>query len=237
MPSGFLFNLAGGPVQIQNDYLNMVLVAKGTVACSANTGGASKLGQVTFTGRMPFVLIASSFPVSIGVATRSGNQVTFNFYCDAAYQGQGFTYYIFDWPSVVGTGINRGIQVFRGADSELAFDSNQKWLKVNAIVNCGAASSSGSYTALPTGRTYAVGVCQPSFAGSFTQLGGTDSQGNTTWVVDTYNLAIRPLSNGMAWAPCKYYSGSQITAQAVPPPTWSQEINPGLALVADVTNY
>ncbi|UYK82321.1 hypothetical protein NG829_08525 [Xanthomonas sacchari] len=233
MPSGFLFNIGGGSVQIQNDYLNMVLVAKGVAAFPSGGGPA----EVAVTGRAPFVMINGGFPVSIGLASRSGNQVTFKFYCSSDYRGQSFTYYVFDWPSVIGSGANRGVQVFRGADSQLAFDSNQKWLKVMAIVNCGSADSSGSYAALPAGRTYAVGVCQPGFRGTFTKLGGDDAQGNATWIADTYNLAVKPLSNGMAWAPCKYYDNYQFKAQAVPPPTWSQEINPGIAMVADVTNY
>lgn len=183
---------------------------------------------------MPLLAFRSSFPLTVGTVNRENGQTIYRMWCRSEDVGKQFDYYVFDWPSQVTPG-NYGLKV-RNAQNVLVFDSTMKWLRVAALIQAGSASSSGTAPGAPAGRICAIVPSNQAYIWTNTQLGGTDPQGNTTWVLNSYSQGFYNTADGIGWASVRGFQGQQIKAQAIPPPT-SYNTGSGSAMLIDVTGY
>ncbi|WP_296228599.1 hypothetical protein [Ralstonia sp. UBA689] len=163
MPAGFQAFNTGGVLQIDENYVNLGLVATGQVMPSAPTPdgylGAFRMAEVSANGVAPIIAVRANYAVALGDVRQNGATWTFRLCVNTTtdWDGTALTYYIFDQVPAVPHGI--GLQVFRG-DGVCTFDSNYKYFNpVGAFTLVGGQpytlTDYNDYTGLPPG-TYAV---------------------------------------------------------------------------------
>ena len=139
MAAGFQIVNANGIVQVDENYVNLGLVAKGTITIPAGgIGGMAAPAQISFTGASPILCIR---PVStyafIRSVTKLGN--TFSYTVNGGYSGAGntsptaetFNWYIFDRMSQIAV-TNYGIQIYN-ASGELTFNSSSNPMRIAGV--------------------------------------------------------------------------------------------------------
>lgn len=198
MPAGFQAFNNGGVLQIDENYVNLGLIATGQVTPSAPTPdghlAAFKMAEVTVTGVAPIIAVRANYVVALGDVRQSGSTWTFRLCVNTSldWDGTALTYYIFDQVPPVAHGV--GLQVFR-ADGACTFDSNYKYFNpVAAFTLAGgqptALTDYNDYTGAPIG-TYAVVL-------SMERLG---THYSVSEFAITCSDGLRALSNGvrMRW--------------------------------------
>ncbi len=198
MPAGFQAFNNGGVLQIDENYVNLGLIATGQVTPAAATPDgyvpAFKMAEVSVTGVAPIIAVRANYAVALGDVRRNGATWTFRLCVNTTtdWDGSALTYYIFDQVPAVPHGV--GLQVFR-ADGACTFDSNYKYFNpVAAITLAGGQPMTltdyNDYTGLPLG-TYAVVLSM-------------ERMGTHYWVSElaiTCGEGLRALPNGvrMRW--------------------------------------
>lgn len=163
MTAGFQAFNSGGVLQIDENYVNLGLIATGQVTPSTATPdgfiSAFKMAELTVTGVAPIIAVRANYAVALGDVRQSGSSWTFRLCVNTTtdWDGTPLTYYIFDQVPAVAHGI--GLQVFR-ADGVCTFDSNYKYFNPVGIFTLAggqplALTDYNDYTGLPVG-TYAV---------------------------------------------------------------------------------
>jgi hypothetical protein len=160
MNAGFMCVGSHGTVQIDQNWVNMVFVQKGTLAFNGNTTPSSGL-SVSYTGEAPILFVKAGtlfvYPLAV---YRSGNTWWWTF-CASGPSGESIenaTYYIFDKQPNVET--HCGLNVYDGAQ-RVTFNSDFRPMRVTAIiaapysydstVSQAVSGGSGQYAAtLPT---------------------------------------------------------------------------------------
>ena len=136
MPAGFQAFNNGGMLQIDENYVNLGLIAKGQLTPSTATPdgqvGAFKMAEVSVTGVAPIIAVRANYAVALGDVRQSGSTWTFRLCVNTTtdWDGTALTYYIFDQVPPVAHGV--GLQVFRG-DGVCTFDSNYKYFNPVAV--------------------------------------------------------------------------------------------------------
>lgn len=171
MPAGFQVVGAHGAVQIDGNYANLGLVAKGTVTIPAagsitpSTPSAASLPpQISMTGITP-ILCLRPLVVNAALASVKKNGSTFSYTVigSASASGETFQWYLFDQMSLaipLSTG-NAGLQVFN-ASGQIVFDSNAHPMRLAAvgkIPDAGLVNIPASVSA-PIPGTYAACISQ-----------------------------------------------------------------------------
>ena len=155
MTAGFQIINDSGIVQVDQDYKNVGLSAKGTLSgVYDHTPSGTTRPVYTYTldvsaYSFPIVAIDATFPVAGYPRTQSTGIYKF-----ISNQAGSFNYYIFSLtsPQYYSTE-NVGVQVFNG-DGTLAFDSRIRYPKlVDVYITTGFTTVSHTYAA---GRKYAV---------------------------------------------------------------------------------
>lgn len=163
MTAGFQVFNNGGVLQIDENYVNLGLIATGQVTPSAPTPdghiAAFRMVEVGATGVAPIIAVRANYAVALGDVRQSGSTWTFRLCVNTTtdWDGTPLTYYIFDQVPAVAHGV--GLQVFR-ADGVCTFDSSYKYFNpVGAFTLAGGRpytlTDYDDYTGLPMGM-YAV---------------------------------------------------------------------------------
>lgn len=219
MPAGFQIVNSSGVVQVDENYVNLGLVAKGTITIPAGgIGGLAAPAQISFTGVSPILCIR---PVNtfafIRSVTKSGSTYAYTVNGGFATSGNSsplaetFNWYIFDRMSQIGT-TNYGIQIYNAA-GEITFNSSANPMRVAAvgqIPNASlatapatvSASQSGTYAAcISNGRLdTAVASTQPPVSWVIKEGIKINSTGGTTAGVFDFTIGTLngPVSNAGA---------------------------------------
>lgn len=150
MPAGMqIFLDDGGDVQIDDNFFNLALSGKYSVACSPSSSYTH--GSLTVSGTSPIVAFSGPGYVCLNSMSQSGTSFTFNFMVNTA---QTITVYVFDVPTSVGT---YGLQVFDD-NGKITFDSSRPYMKIVKTIDFNDYNSLlGSPQPLPiAGRKYAI---------------------------------------------------------------------------------
>jgi len=143
MPVGFQAINDDGVVQIDENYINMQLVQKGTVALNTWTWPGIHSGSFTYTGEAPIVALYSPVVAAVTNSVRSGNSWTF--YISAATESPiSIGYYVFDRAAISSSGA--GLEIFN-ASGKLVYSSATKLLRIGAMpaIEGGVINSSRTY--------------------------------------------------------------------------------------------
>lgn len=144
-----------GVVQIDQDYSNLVMIAKGTHSWSAYDGSFTLTLPTVAT---PLLAIRTSTPVWVYTNNAIGT-TSYVFYSSSA---GSCTYYLFD-KSIAATG-SHGLQVFK-ANGELAYHSSWPILRIGNMVQVTHGMSVGASTSVgaPYGGTWAAVLTSSRF--------------------------------------------------------------------------
>lgn len=139
MPAGFQLVNDQGVVQVDENFINLALVAKGAVHIPAGgIGGLLAPPQINYWGVSPILCLRSvSTYAYIRQVTKSGN--TYSYVINGGFAGamndsplaETFNWYIFDRMSQVPAS-NAGLQVFN-AWGELTFSSASRPMRVATV--------------------------------------------------------------------------------------------------------
>lgn len=204
---------ANGNVQIDQNFRNFSLIAKGVVTASMISGSLTNAAQVdiTLVGTSPFLAFKSDFAVSIYFVTSSGNTRTFRVTTNSDNAGRPFTYYGFDLIPTTSSS-QWGMRVWY-SPTQLAFDSGFRYFKPVAVgsvlvdnTDMGLDPTAGAfYRGYSTSKTWAVGILQPTlYVNTFVDV---DPGGIVFWSSFLYHFGVQSLSDGMRL-------GSQLVATA-----------------------
>lgn len=243
MPSGITIYGDSGAVQVDENYFNYALVAKGTATlledAQALPNGAIRRGakvQISVQGESPIIAWSSGFPLHIyRVSVNAG---VWSFVISSGISGgsgyppglagNSFTYYVFDRPSDSGGGF--GFQVFDAA-GRLTFDATRKYMRVVRFYETSDPKSMDSIDTTLPGKTYAATTCIcPTW---WSQSGGP----GFGWDTVCSSLLIQPLGNGCRRFADYILQHDLFNYSDTPPPIPGQEQLLSAAMLIDVTGY
>ena len=214
MPAGFQIIGSSGNVQIDGNYVNLGLIAKGTVtipaagSISTSAVNASAITpQIVVTGSTPILCIAPKIVrANIGRVQQSGSTFSYTIIGGASSAGETFNWYLFDQMSLTTQGTS-GLQVFN-ASGQIVFNSNANPMRIAAVGQVPNVSLSGNPSTsinAPTAGTYAACLTQSRMyyqalgAGNFGQLYGDGvtitSSGST---IGAFLIALPPNNISMS---------------------------------------
>lgn len=170
MPAGLQVINEYGTIQIDQDYINLCLSAKGTMTTS-NDGlvhpQPMEVATISVNGSNPLLALRGPTGKRLNVerVSVSGNIFTFRVKSQSS-SSFTFSYWVFDkaeWAMSGNLGV--GLQVFKG-NGEVAFDSGSRPLRIVDVVDFGQPTSTipnttGTFTqeasiGVPGGRTFAT---------------------------------------------------------------------------------
>ena len=228
MPVGLHINnsSSSASVQIDSDAHNLRLVASGSIH-------VTKFNRSNNTNDTPPIQVAGDSPLlflgpasgHVAVIRRSQEGGVWNFYlATGPWEDVTVEYYIFDRRTPVAG--SYGLQVFT-ASGELAFDSNDKHLRLAGIY-----PGNSNVTGLPTGKTYATCLSFPTvgfytftdtpFYQSYLLFSSTRVLG-TTVEIDASEVGIAPFEAEQEADATTFYE--------------AQKLNNSRILIADVTGF
>jgi hypothetical protein len=220
-------------IQIDQDYKNLVMVAKGSVT---TTGALPTTADISVTANNPVIAFVSSVPVCVTRMQSSGTSWIYR----VATFGAAATvdYYVFDTPELVTVSDTFGIEV-RKADGSLAWHSSMKTLKVVAFLevpvpNVNDNDAGSDSVSLPGGKTYAIVPANQIFK-SFTDL---------SIVQDPFLPPGYHNYDNWTYFSCVQSSTLELTTREISHTTFEDNVDPvnsqwgqAVALVIDVTYY
>lgn len=214
MPAGFQVVGSHGLVQVDGDYFNLGLAAKGTVNV-AGPAYYNAAATVTVTGSTPILCIRSAaVTASIVKVSRAGSQYTYSISGNSA---GAVDWFLFDKMAL---GATSGLQVFSAA-GDLVFDAASRPMRVVAVyqINDTDTKTGSSSLALPAGGVYAACISQ-----------GRKWGVSTANSIDEYTDGVTMTANAEARGIIKTRSTSKPTSQIVIAPTGGGQI-----LIVDVS--
>lgn len=192
MAYGFQCFGEAGNIQIDENYLNIVLMEKGVLTFNTHTNFTNLL-TLSYTGESPILCLAPTSNYVAQVRTKKvGNTWTWSL-----VGGNGtVTYYIFDVQPDVET--HAGLNVY-APDGRVAFNSEYKPMRINAIVAVTATGfpnpatqhvitgGSGNYGIVASMPSQSGGDASPigaSYTQCFRLTGGTSF--DASWLATTF---------------------------------------------------
>lgn len=210
MSAGFECIGTHGVTQIDQNWINMVFVQKGTVAiATASTDRTdSEWFSISYTGVSPIVFFKSStfyiFPTSV---VRSGSTWTWKFFAaaDSVNLTEVVTYYIFDKQANIET--RSGLNVY-DQNGVVTFNSDYRPLRIVAIVNTTfnqtTANPQTSQTVSGGSGVYAATLPSPGFiarklstTSGYYYTQGYRLPGGSLFQTGTYNSSGPPVGGGI----------------------------------------
>lgn len=149
-----------GTTLIDDSYNNMVLIAKGT---AVSTGAAGMNSVVTVEYPLnglspPMIAIYHTGFIQLWRATNNGTTMSWTFMLEGPISGQVVEYFLFRGSTEFeppGT----GLLVIRNAQNRVIYDSDANYITVrDFVVTPYNQPLTRNY---PSGRKYAIAVCQP----------------------------------------------------------------------------
>jgi hypothetical protein len=221
MPAGFQIIGDHGAVQVDENFVNLGLTAKGSVSMPASAGLLAQ-ATITVTGDTPILCIRPlSTYASIYSVTKSGNQFTYTLvggFTGSAAAAETFDWYVFD-KMPAGTAGSVGIEV-RDANGTTTFNSNFTPMIVSAIGTIPTAGMPGNPASVDTGvaRTYAACLSEGRIAAA---PNGNGVNGFIYWEIVKVTATGAMTSYG--------------PAQSIPPDVSFNSGGGGQILLVDVT--
>ena len=216
MPTGFQVIGSNGQAQIDGSFVNLALVAKGTVTIPA--GGtfvdgyealASITPQISINGVTPILCIApQTMNVAIGMVQKSGNTFQYTLVAGASNAAETFKWFVFDSLTLIPPS-RYGLQVFNGS-GVLVFDAASQPMRVAGVAqlpNAPLIGNPGRINARGGAGTYAFclsqGRVQSTWAAPYTTIftdgGKIDSTGASTKNIVLFSIqANKPVSSTQA---------------------------------------
>jgi hypothetical protein len=149
MTTGFRTKNASGTLQIDQNYENLALRAKGTFTPGTPWNNSKwRLGSFTVTGNTPVIAWRASGPATLVSVSVSGTSVTYQFLIAAA--SGSIDWWLFDKPTYVAMATAPGIRIKNPSTGVVVFDSRMKYMRVVGVI-------SGDYASLvaPAAASYA----------------------------------------------------------------------------------
>jgi hypothetical protein len=228
-----------GAVQIDENYHNLSLIQKSTVATTANLPGSSTgisyYDLIVPNCVAPVLALTCALAATYLISDISGSTYTFRILVGnpdraANTAGTAVTYYLFDAPLAGGSGF--GLKVFK-ADGSIAFNSNYPPMRVvDFWPNYMTASGAHPDTTYAPG-TYAWIVARGGGRAVVATIGvGVNLDTMILWLLQ----GAMSIPNGVA--PRYLAMHAQIYAYPTvpPPPPYGTDL-PGDLLIIDVTNF
>lgn len=164
MPAGFQIIGAHGVVQVDENYVNLGLIAKGTVTIPAGGVPLNQAAQIVVAGSSPVLCIRPvSTYATIRRVQKSGGTYSYTLqggYANANGTGptaETFNWYLFDRMALT-TMSNTGVQVFN-ATGEITFNSNGNPMRVAAVGQIQNASIATSPAVVSAASSGAYAAC------------------------------------------------------------------------------
>jgi hypothetical protein len=230
-------NEGGSLVQIDPSYRNLALKATGSVTTAqlGSTGAAANCGVATITVGgcdAPFIAIrCSSAFVSLRKRTQSGSSFTWELITSTPVVT--VQYWIFDFTAVAQMAFvtSKGLRIRSPADNSIIFDSRYKYLRALGMTD----PTSTSTPVTPSGRTFAIGLTNPSQ--STIVAGGSTTPGFWMYQIQAALYGFR--TDASAVAAQRIVTRSFTTEGPDPPPYPTGTYGPltSQALIVDITNY
>jgi hypothetical protein len=206
MNAGFICVGSHGTVQIDQDWINMVFVQKGTLNFNGNTSPGIGGLSVVYTGEAPIIFVQTGtlfvYPMQ---ATRSGNVWTWSFIAvgPSGESAETATYYIFDKQPNVET--HCGLNVYDG-NRRVTFNSDYRPMRIAAIIAVPYSYGNPGVNQAVTGGSgvYAATLPSPGFSSrkltasvGFQDYQGYRLSGGTTFQTGVTSTSGPPLNGGM----------------------------------------
>lgn len=233
MPAGFEVINDSGSYQVDQNYSNLIMRAKGTATTSGYDGRCSRASVVVNNGVCPLIAVQGSGYVGLDRVTRSGSQYTFILYT-AGGNGTSINYFVFD--DYAHSSDRFGIEIFNAAE-ETVFHSSDKQLRVADVITSNYYGMNNGYSVtLAAGRQYAV--CFSAFCG-ITIFDRIPFSGMTFQETQSVNaLGSRVASNVVTFGNILIYSSVQyVQSPALFPINITHVYEGSGILILDVTDF
>lgn len=209
-----------GSIQIDQDYKNLAMVAKGNIVTTNTIGGGYSWVDLTITGINPILALrCTTRSCHYYYITNSGSNWTYRIFINNSTAGvDTITYYVFDEPPTpVMSGF--GMIIFNSA-SQPCFDNRHKYLRVTAMIEHPHTEASHTFT---VGRQYAAIISKPA-------VGLTAPGMAPPYPLIRYGMGWQAITNGMERKVVIVSTGSYSSVPV-------SASYPGSAIIVDVTNY